>query len=384
MRLTSLPPLLAASASLALLGLSWAALELCKNHPWLLLIGASAACLLAHCWLIARAGGFRSLLPIWLLDALHRPAFELVRSAGMVLVLNGLNFLRVVLLAMADLSEDQQAQVLAELSTDYKRKCFKRPCVELLPGFLQQLITGQQRVQPCVVRDASDNESTKLLPPQRSSSQTSLRKDSSASDFPATRVEEMLEQIRGLEGAVRGVEHKKLKKVLNEKMADIALGSLPQTTSIALGTLRKSTVKAVKDAKEHIAPLLTPRTQSTLTAATNAWSRASSLAWYRQSLLPLAIDSLFLPWRLTVACTKASWQAAQMLTLAAFIKAQEVLPLGFLKDYLPASMAEVQRIKEAESTEEVPATAKEQEPAAGKEGRASRRRAAGKGKAGSA
>lgn len=377
MRLTSVPPLLAASASLALLGLSWAALELCKNHPWLLLIGASAACLLAHCCLLARAGGVRSLLPPWLLDALHRPAFELVRSAGVVLVLNGVNFLRVVLLAMADLSEDQQAQVLAELSTDYKRKCFKRPCIELLPGFLQQLITGQQTVQKGVVRGDSGNDSPTLLPPQRSSSRTSLRKDSGASDFSApTKVEEMLEQIRGLEGAVKGVETQKLQKVLNEKMTDIALGSLPQTTSIALGTLHKSTVKAVKDAKEHIAPLLTPRAKTTLNVATTAWSRASPLACQ-------AIDSLFLPWRLTVASTKASWQAAQMIALAAFMKAQETLHLEFLNDYLPASMTKVQRINEGQIAEELPATAKEQKPAAGKEGHASRRRAANKGKAAS-
>lgn len=295
-------PLLVASTTLLFLGLSWAAFELCWNHPWLLLIGASLVCLLAHCWQAVRIGGLLSLLPLWVTDTLQRPAFELVRSGGVIAVLSGGNFLRLLLLAVGDLDERQQAQVLAELSKDYRQKCFQHPCVELLPQRLKQLLTGEQQIQSCVVDDC--NESFPLL----STPSPSLHNGSegpSVSDLtsPTSKVEELLDQIRGVEGAARSVETQMLQKVLNEKISDIAMTALRQG---GLHQVRPP----LKGAKDKLAPLKEAslaRVETTLCAASSAWSRAQSLAW----------AALSLPWRLTIASTTLSLQSIGSLATAA-------------------------------------------------------------------
>jgi hypothetical protein len=251
-----------------------------------------------------RSHGLLAFLPAWAETALRQPVFELVRAGAALVVLAGGNVVRMLLLALGDLDEEQQRQVLEELSDDYRRMCFRQPSLELLPDRLQQIIVGTHEWEHRSV----DSEDTVLEASMLQRGQVALSRQvsSSSAGSQQSRVGELLDQLRNAENAAR---HRRveipqiplLKKVLNEKISDFAVDALRHGSRRQTSNAARTTVRAVKEQ-------MTPRFQEVrhmtpkfFDGAGSAWSHATSLGWS---------GIVTLPWRLAAAWINLTYEWA--------------------------------------------------------------------------
>merc|ERR1712070_204643 len=110
------------------------------------------------------------------------------------------------------------------MSGEYQRGCFQRPCLELLPVSIQQLLTGELTTRSGEVIDAAPK-----LPEPKCEQRTDTTSDPQP---PVSKVDDMLEQIRGVEGSLIKLSEppQMIMKVMNEKITDITLDVMGRTT----------------------------------------------------------------------------------------------------------------------------------------------------------
>jgi len=332
--------LFATGVVLAVMGSSWATVELCSSHPWLILLGASYFCILGHCWTALRSQGLLGILPSWVTDALGRPVFESARIAAADGVLVGVNTVRLLLLAIGDLDEEQRAQVLEELSEDYRRDCFQKPSFTLLPRWLQHLLVGESDWKHDWALDytlpsdiakssrylrSSDDAREDAIP----SRQTSNSSVSSA--VVQSRIADLLTQLRTAETVARKVEMPKLQKVLHEKISDYTVaalrGSVVHGGKRRVDDTRKAVNKLVStaataDLSEGLSRMMSPRTiadvsenlslmQDLAEVGPQIFSRACSLTW----------AVMVFPLRVASAAISVSVQGFGLVAISAFDRA---------------------------------------------------------------
>lgn len=135
-------PLVVAGWSMIIMGGAWFTFALIMAHPWLLLFAGGLTCFALHALVEFRHEGLLPVLPKETEEVLQKPAFELLRDALVVFNKVVADWVRLGLLAGAELDDAEFRQILSELDSQFRRDVFQQPAIHMLPCWAKSLLLG--------------------------------------------------------------------------------------------------------------------------------------------------------------------------------------------------------------------------------------------------
>jgi len=193
--------------------------------------------------------GLLHLFPAAVISQLNRPVFELLSLANSTFVLPLYNWMRLALLVLFDLSEEDRARLMSEMTREFRKTAFQRPAILALPEVVQWLLLGK-KCEPIASTDEGDDADD--VP-------AGLREFADAAYHPH-RVDS-IEQIQALIRAAEEAPHSSressiLQNILTEKCSGQAAIFMKQTAvssyDAQLGDVVQGTVDKLNTIKESI------------------------------------------------------------------------------------------------------------------------------------
>eukprot|EP00927_Polykrikos_kofoidii_P046688 TRINITY_DN40842_c0_g1_i1.p1 TRINITY_DN40842_c0_g1~~TRINITY_DN40842_c0_g1_i1.p1 ORF type:complete len:388 (-),score=58.50 TRINITY_DN40842_c0_g1_i1:232-1395(-) len=137
-------PLLAVGAAFGVYGAAWICLDLVRAFPWLVPVAVSLACVCLHFFWRMRRDGLLSMVPA--VDAAFQQSFAaLIREIADRVAIHASDLVRLALLVSCELNEEQDRDLLEEMSNSFRTTAFRRPALGLLPLAVQRVFLGERR-----------------------------------------------------------------------------------------------------------------------------------------------------------------------------------------------------------------------------------------------